>query len=156
MSDASGAELQAKREYSQLLRLHERTLVQLQRLREDLTSPATAELLKDIKGRTGSVPDIDEVAGKVEEAMRALKLSESQVRAAIVDDHTAMEVAGVPNLPAHLERFLAERSQSPGFTFEVIQDEVRGWVIRWKEYTHKGTVRGYGQFYERPYAWLDD
>ena len=37
-----------------------------------------------------------------------------------------------------------------------LQDEVRGWVIRWKRYTLRGTVQGYGQFYERPYAWLED
>jgi hypothetical protein len=33
---------------------------------------------------------------------------------------------------------------------------VRGWIVSWKEYTNRGTVRGYGQFCERPYAWLDD
>jgi len=65
-------------------------------------------------------------------------------------------VDGVTNLPAPLSRFLAERSQYPGFKYKVIQDDVRGWVIRWKEYTHRGTVRGYGQFYERPYAWIYD
>jgi hypothetical protein len=37
-----------------------------------------------------------------------------------------------------------------------VQDEVRGWMILWKEYTTRGTVRGFGQFYERPYAWLED
>ena len=53
-------------------------------------------------------------------------------------------------------RFLAERAQEPGFTYEVIQDPVRGWIVAWKEFTNRGTVRGYGQFCERPYAWLDD
>ena len=65
-------------------------------------------------------------------------------------------MAGVPDLPSPLQRFLAERTQFPGFTYEVVQDEVRGWVIRWKEYTARGRVRGFGQFYERPYAYLDD
>jgi hypothetical protein len=59
-------------------------------------------------------------------------------------------------MPAYLERFLAESSSQAGFSYEVIQDEVRGWVVCWKEYTHRGTVRGYGQFYERPYAWLEE
>ena len=44
----------------------------------------------------------------------------------------------------------------PGFTYEVIHDENRGWIIKWKEYTAKGSVRGSGQFYERPYAWIDE
>jgi hypothetical protein len=59
-------------------------------------------------------------------------------------------------MPAYLQRFLAERSQEPGFRYEVESDPVRGWIVSWKEYTNRGTVRGYGQFCERPYAWLDD
>jgi len=156
MSEAGGPEVKAKREFSQLLRLHERTLVQLQRIRDDLASSGTAELLKDIKARTGSVPALADVTAAVEEAMRSLKLAESHVRGAMFEETPGMTVEGVPNLPAHLQRFLAERSESPGFTFEVVQDEVRGWVIQWKEYTSRGTVRGYGQFSERPYAWLED
>jgi len=156
MSEVGGPELQAKREYSQLLRLHERTLLQLQRLRDDLTSSRTAGLMKDIKVRTGSVPMLDDVTGAVEEAIRALKLSESQVRSAMFDEPGSMSVEGVPNLPAHLQRFLAERSESPTFSFKVVQDESRGWIIEWREYTERGTTRGYGQFSERPYAWLED
>ncbi len=67
-----------------------------------------------------------------------------------------MEVEGVENLPGRLARFLAERKDSRGFSYEVVQDAVRGWMILWKEYTDDGRIRGYGQFYERPYAWLDD
>ena len=156
MSEVGEPDLQVKQEYSHLLRLHERTMVQLQRIRDDLSSSGTAELMKDIKAHTGSVPPLAEVTAAVEEAMRSLKLSESQVRASRFDEPGSMTVEGVPNLPAHLQRFLMERAESPGFTFEVVQDEVRGWIIQWKEYTDKGTVRGYGQFSERPYAWLED
>lgn len=156
MTDLDDTELQAKREYAQLLRLHERLLVQLQRTLEELTSTQTDALLKDIKARTGDEPDITEITTSVEEAMRAIKMSQSSIRQAIMQQHEAVEVDGVTNLPAHLQRFLAERAQLPGFSFEVVQDEVRGWVICWKEYTARGTVRGYGQFYERPYAYLED
>ena len=55
-----------------------------------------------------------------------------------------------------LARFLAERMEMPGFTYKVIHDENRGWIILWKEYTQTGSVRGSGQFYERPYAWIDE
>jgi hypothetical protein len=156
MAEVPRPELKAKREYSQLLRLHERTLVQLQRLRDDLTSSVTADLLRDIKSRTGSTPGLADVTAAVEEAMRALKTSESQVRSAMFDQPRDLSVEGIPNLPAHLQRFLAERAESPSFSFDVVQDEVRGWIIQWREYTHRGTIRGYGQFSERPYAWLDD
>ncbi|GMV06981.1 MAG: hypothetical protein AMXMBFR53_32560 [Gemmatimonadota bacterium] len=156
MTDLNDTELQAKREYAQLLRLHERLLVQLQRTLEEITSSQSLALVKDIKARTGTEPDLSAITASVEESIRALKLSQSRIRKAILQHHEAMDVDGVPNLPAHLQRFLAERAQLPGFSYEVLQDEVRGWVICWKEYTHKGTVRGYGQFYERPYAYLED
>ena len=77
-----------------------------------------------------------------------------RVNGELVD--TSFEIEGITNMPAYLQRFLAERSQEPGFSYEVAQDPVRGWIVSWKEYTNRGTVRGYGQFYERPYAWLDD
>lgn len=156
MTERDESELHAKREYSQLLRLHERLLIQLQRTLEELTSSQTEGLVHDIKHRTGTAPDLTAINASVEEAIRALKLSQSSIRKAILEHHEALEVEGVPNLPAHLQRFLAERAQMPGFSYEVTQDEVRGWVICWKEYTHRGTVRGYGQFYERPYAYLED
>lgn len=156
MTHLDDTELQAKREYAQLLRLHERVLIQLQRTLEELTSAQTAALLKDIKARTGDEPDLASVTGAVEESVRQVKLGQSEIRQAILHTHEALEVEGVPNLPAHLQRFLAERAQFPGFSYEVVQDEVRGWVICWKEYTPRGTVRGYGQFYERPYAYIED
>ncbi len=156
MADRDDSELHAKREYSQLLRLHERLLVQLQRAREELGSSQTDALIHDIMQRTGSAPDMTEITSSVEESIRALKHSQSMIRQSILEHHEPLEVDGVPNLPSHLQRFLAERAQTPGFTYEVVQDEVRGWVICWKEYTSLGTVRGYGQFYERPYAYLED
>ncbi|MCH7533918.1 MAG: hypothetical protein IIB36_19450 [Gemmatimonadetes bacterium] len=154
---SSNSENQAKREYQQLLRLHERLLRDFQDAREELSAPGTRGLLKEIKARTGSAPDLAPIKTAVEEAIRALKTSESEIQGSIVEVREAdFEVEGVPDMPAYLRRFLAERSSEPGFSYEVSQDEVRGWVIRWKEYTHRGTVRGFGQFYERPYAWLED
>ena len=149
---------QAKREYSQLLRMHERLLLQLQRVRDELKAPGTRAMVREIKNRTGNTPDqeLQEVSNQVEGAIRALKLSESSIQQELLEDVQELNVDGVPNLPPHLARFLAERKELPGFQYDVYQDEVRGWVIAWKEYTGGGTVRGFGQFYERPYAWLDE
>jgi hypothetical protein len=148
---------QAKREYAQLLRLHEQLLGQFMRAREALLAPGTSGLVKEIKRRTGSAPDLTEMKTAVEHAIRALKLSESQIRGAVTDElDTTFQVEGISNMPAYLQRFLAERAQEPGFSYQVEQDPVRGWMVSWKEYTHRGTVRGYGQFCERPYAWLED
>jgi hypothetical protein len=148
---------QAKREYAQLLRLHEQLLGQFMRAKEALLAPGTVGLVKEIKRRTGEAPDLADIKTAVEHSIRALKLSESQIRGAVIQEVDAtFHVEGVSNMPAYLQRFLAERAQEPGFSYEVEQDPVRGWIVSWKEFTHRGTVRGYGQFYERPYAWLED
>jgi hypothetical protein len=157
MQSSKDGKGRAHREYSQLLRLLERVLTQIQRVAEDLTAPGSQALVREVKRRTGeSDENMANVTSAVEEAIRILKVWESEIRLALITDADAIEVDGVPNLPPSLARFLAERKQVPGFSFEVTQDEVRGWVIRWKEFTSSGTVRGCGQFYERPYAWLDD
>ena len=150
---------QASREYSQLLRMQERLLSQFLRIRDELVAPLTESLLHEIRNRTGSAPTqtVADVLSEVEGGIRALKILESEVQGALLEEPgEEFTVDGVSNLPVTLGRFLAERSQDPGFQYDVVQDEVRGWVIRWKEYTQRGTVRGYGQFYERPYAWLDE
>ena len=54
MTDGTDAQRQAKREYTQLLRLHELLLGQLTRARYDLLAPGTNSLVKQIKCRTGS------------------------------------------------------------------------------------------------------
>ena len=150
---------QANREYSQLLRMQERILGQILRIRDELVAPLTESIMQKIRNRTGSAPTqaLGLVISEVEGGIRALKLLESEVQSALLEEPgEEFTVDGVSNLPAPLGRFLAERSQYPGFQYDVVQDEVRGWVIRWKEYTQRGTVRGSGQFYERPYAWLDE
>ena len=159
MSSRKPSSQQANREYSQLLRMQERLLGQFLRIRDELVAPLTERLMHDIRSRTGSAPTetLADVISEVEGGIRALKILESEVQGALLEEPgEEFTVDGVSNLPAPLGRFLAERSQDPGFQYDVVQDEVRGWVIRWKEYTHRGTVRGYGQFYERPYAWLDE
>jgi hypothetical protein len=150
--------LSARREYAQLLRLHDRLGVQLRRVRDELEAPGTGALVREIVRRTGDTPGepIGDVLTSVEEALRALKMASSQAQLALLDRHEVYEVAGIPDLPPTLSRFLAERAESPHFEYDVRQDEVRGWVIRWKERTAGGGIRGCGQFYERPYAWLDE
>lgn len=157
MADGTQTKLQAKREYTQLMRLQEQLLSQLQRARDELLAPGTSDLVKVIRSRTGTAPDLTDVKTAVEQAIRALKLSQSHIQATLTEDaETSFDVEGAANMPPYLQRFLAERAGQPGFSYDVVQDEVRGWMIRWKEYTHRGTVRGYGQICERPYAWLED
>ena len=146
------------REFSQLLRIQVRLLGMLQDVLDELGAPTTLTLLKELRNRTGSpaTESFGRVTNSVEDAIRELKVFESELQSELLDNHAEIDVEGVSNLPAPLARFLAERSQNPRFSYEVHQDPVRGWIICWKEYTLEGMVRGYGQFYERPYAWLED
>ena len=133
-------------------------LTQLREIRDHLIAPGTLEILAAIRRRTGADPDaaLSEITTAVQQAIRALKLSEGKIRDEVIEDFEQAEIDGVGNLPATLGRFLAERREMPGFTYKVIHDENRGWIILWKEYTQTGSVRGSGQFYERPYAWIDE
>ncbi len=158
MAPEAGTKGSALREFSQLLRIQERLLGMLQEVLDELGAPTTLTLLRELRHRTGSgAPEsFGRVTSAVEAAIRELKVFESEIQKELLTSPADISVEGVPNLPAPLARFLAERTQNPRFSYEVHQDPVRGWVIAWKEYTAHGIVRGYGQFYERPYAWLDD
>lgn len=149
---------QAKREYGQLLRLHRRVANGIRRLLDELRAPGTDLVLKQIRRRTGSSPagSLGRVTNALEEAVRTVVLSESEIQQEFEEEHEEAEVEGITNLPPSLARFLAERSEDRGFRYEVLQDPVRGWIIRWTEYTIRGEIRGGGQFYERPYAWLEE
>lgn len=148
----------ARREYAQLLRLHDRLSVQLRRIRDELEAPGTGALVREITRRTGNTPGetLTEVLSSVEQALRSLKLAASRAQLALLERHEEVDIEGIDNLPPSLSRFLAERGESSSFHYDVVQDEVRGWVVRWKERATDGEIRGCGQFYERPYAWLDD
>lgn len=144
--------------YSQLLRQQERALVLLRRILDEIDAPMTRSLLKRMRSEsTGELEEgVTHVVTKVEDAIRAAQYCESEIHRELVASQGDQTPAAPSNLPVALDRFLAERRDSPGFTFEMGQDPVRGWVIRWKEHSEEtGTVRGAGQFYERPYAWLE-
>lgn len=158
MSPDEPAAGDVKREFAQLIRIQERLLNQLDEIRNELEAPTTVELVREIRNRTGSavVEQLGQVTAAVEEAIRQLKLTESATRQEFLNEPGGeVRVEGVSNLPPPLARFLAERAEFPGFSYEVRTDDVRGWVIAWKEHTENGTIRGFGQFYERPYAWID-
>jgi hypothetical protein len=160
MSSSKDPASGARRELTQLLALQARILETLVDLRDRLTHQQASDVIKAYHrvSRENDRP-MSKVLSGVEQVIRDLQVAESEVRTILTDpgsnDHEDSP-AGLPDMPPRLVRFLAQRSETPGFEYEVLQDEVRGWVVRWKEYTAFGTVRGHGQFYERPYAWLDD
>ena len=150
--------MEALREFSQLLRIEQRLLAMLEEVADELGAPTTLALLREARNRTGSTATetFARITTSVEGAIRELQVFESEIQKEILASPSQISIEGISNLPATLVRFLAERSQNPRFSYEVRQDAVRGWIIAWKEYAAEGIVRGFGQFYERPYAWLDD
>ena len=80
------------REYTQLLRLHEQLLSQFVRSRDELLAPGTDRLVKRIKAQTGSEPDLTELKTVVEEAIRALKLSQSGIESAVMKADDVSEI----------------------------------------------------------------
>lgn len=156
-ADAEQREQNA-RDLSQLMKIQDRLLEQLLQARDELASPATSEILQGLRSRTGAPTEetFGQIMGAIEEAIRTLKIFESQINRELFDDQDEISVEGVPNLPPHLTRFLAERSKFDGFEYDVRHDSVRGWIIHWKEYASDGSVRGSGQIYERPHAWLEE
>lgn len=145
------------RKYGQLLRMQERLMIDLERARGELESPLTGQLLRDVQ-RSGSRigANLSQATAAVEEALRAVQVCQSEIRRELTTSSDEFTLDGISNLPPTLAHFLAERVDLPGFHYEVLQDSIRGWIIRWKEYGDKGAVRGHGQFYERPYAWLNE
>lgn len=146
------------REFTQLLRIQERLSAMLQEVLNELGAPTTLTLLRELRNRTGSSAGdtFGRITSSVEGALRELKVFESEVGKKVLDAPEDETLEGMPDLPAPLARFLAEKAQSPNFTFQVTEDPVRGWIISWKEYTEEGMIRGFGQIYERPYAWLEE
>lgn len=152
----SATEKDEEPEFTQLLELHALLMSDLKDVRDALVAPATQDIVRRLHVQTGSSPEgMGPVTAAVEEAIRTIKLSEAKLRIEMNEAHPHLQIDGIDNLPAALSRFISERSDNPGFQFTVIHDENRGWIVRWKEYWGEH-VRGSGQFYERPYAWLYD
>lgn len=157
LTDEAAETLDSAKSYSQLLRQQERALAFLRRILDEVDAPMTKSLLGRVRVEAkGDVEEgVRQVVAKVEDAIRAVQYCESEIHRELVASEGGPDENAPANLPVALTRFLAERKDSPGFSFEMGQDPVRGWVIRWKELSEDGTVRGAGQFYERPYAWLE-
>jgi len=138
--------------------LEEHLRTQLQLVEQELEGSAARQLIEAVReGSESELPgELAEITDLIRMAIKRLHRSERSLRRDLEAAPPESEVEGVGILPLRLARFLADRKDHPGFSYEVIHDEVRGWIIHWKEYGTNGVIRGSGQFYERPYAWLDD
>ncbi len=144
--------------YSQLLRQQERALRLLQGLKEELEAPIARRTLRTIQESGNDSPHeaYSRISKEIDSGIRAVKACRSEIRGGMAQLRSQLPLEEAERLPPLLARFVANRRENPGFEYELEQDEIRGWIVRWKEYTDGGTVRSSGQLYERPYALLED
>jgi hypothetical protein len=158
MTERTSSDADRTKFAAQLQKHQERALQLLNEARSEVDSPLIREILQRL--RSEATADLNDCSAQViqalEDAIRVVQFSLSEIHRELESAPGEGAPAEISNLPRRLVRFLAERKDTPGFTYEVRQDPVRGWIIRWKEYTERGTVRGSGQFYERPYAYLEE
>ena len=147
-----------RRELSQLLGLCEHVAGELRLLRREMGATLARNLVDTIEEHLESIiPDeMDSTTQAIDRALSSLQSALDEIQAQMRVPQHEVQPAGMPPLPPRLARFLAERQTIPGFHYEIRQDPIRGWVVLWKEYGAEGALRGAGQFYERPYAWMED
>lgn len=138
-------------------RQQDRIRQELLRLRADLDSPQARELRRGLRqgGRTDVAEGLTEILESVEAALRAVRTLEGVLRSP--GGAGVRPYPDLPDeLPLRLRQFLDERRRRGRLEWTLSGDPLRGWVLRWKEYTLSGTVRGSGRLYERPHAWIND
>jgi len=143
---------------SQLLTQNGRALQSLQTLSQALDTPATRTLLGKLRDEatTDAEAAVEQVLAKLEGLLQAVHYCQSELRRELESSQGSDSLRDRDHLPGALGRFITERESSPGFSWETFEDPIRGWVVKWKQMTAAGTVRGAGQLWEKPYAWMDD
>jgi len=144
-----------------LLLRHEAELRgRLERMCAGLGDPALARVVDGLARPEGVRERIAALTLALEESLRELTslhaeltrpeevLSPDSGSAGSDDSQLPREMAET------LRRYLRRHARSRGFRHELLHDEVRGWVVRWREIADDGTVVASGRLYERPWKWL--
>jgi hypothetical protein len=140
-----------------LLRQQDRLRQEFLRLRTELDSPQARELRRGLRqgGRIELAEGLTEILESVEGALRSVRALEGVLRSP--EGAGTRPYPDLPSeLPLRLRQFLDERRRKGRLEWTLQGDPLRGWVLRWKECTQEGNVRGSGRLYERPHAWIND
>ncbi len=140
-----------------LLQQQDRLRQELLRLRAELDSPQARDLRRGLRqgGRIELAEGLTEILESVEGALRSVRALEGVLRSP--EGAGTRPYPDLPSvLPLRLRQFLDERRRKGRLEWTLQSDPLRGWVLRWKEYTMEGNVRGSGRLYERPHAWIND
>jgi len=143
---------------AQLLTQNGRALQSLQGISHAIDTPATRTLLSKLRddATTDAEAAVEQVLAKLEGLIQAVHYCQSELRRELESAQGQESLSDRDHLPGALGRFITERESLPGFEWETYEDPIRGWVVKWKQMTAAGTVRGAGQLWEKPYAWMDD
>jgi hypothetical protein len=140
-----------------ILRQQDRLRHEFLRLRAELDSPQARELRRGLRqgGRIELAEGLTEILESVEGALRSVRTLEGVLRSP--EGAGTRPYPDLPSeLPLRLRQFLDERRRKGRLEWTLQGDSLRGWILRWKEYTEEGNVRGSGRLYERPHAWIND
>ncbi len=143
-----------------LLRNEAELRARLERMRAGISHPAFERLLDGLARPDEARARVQDLAGHLEEALRTL----GALRGELTRPEEGTRVGGIrppeggealpPGLPETLDRFLRDRARSPGFSYTVGHDPVRGWAVRWKEHSRDGSIYASGRLYQRPWEWM--
>jgi hypothetical protein len=143
-----------------LLRNETELRSRLERMRAGIAHPAFERLLDGLARPDEARARIQALAGHLEEALRTL----GGLRGDLTRPEQGSGGGGIrppeggealpPGLPETVDRLLRERARSPGFSYTVGQDPVRGWAVRWQERSEDGSIYASGRLYQRPWEWM--
>jgi hypothetical protein len=144
-----------------LLLRHEAELRgRLERMCAGLGDPALARVVDGLARPEGVRERIAALTLALEESLRELTALHAELTRPEESAPGASGDAGPnqhrlpPEMAATLRQYLRRHARARGFRHEIFHDEVRGWVVRWKEVGDDGSVVASGRLYERPWKWL--
>ncbi|TVP50015.1 MAG: hypothetical protein EA350_01120 [Gemmatimonadales bacterium] len=144
-----------------LLLRHEAELRdRLQRMCAGLADPALARVIDGLARPDGVRERIGALNLALEESLRELtslhaELTRPEEGSTSDFGHPGSATSQLPHEMAEtLRRYLRRHASSRGFRHEIRHDDVRGWVVRWREVADDGSVVASGRIYERPWKWL--
>jgi hypothetical protein len=140
--------------YRKMVELHKETQKTIQTLRSRVATLASPTQPSAADDRPEGVAFLLRLISTLDEVAETAREGETQLRAEL--NRLLGKTSTDLEMPLGLARFISERSEDPGFEYEVSRDPIRGTVLRWRERDDEGWIRASGFLYENPHAWLED
>lgn len=144
---------QAVQRYHEMVELHRATRETILELRARVAALASPTESSAAEDRPEGVAFLLRLISTLDEVAETARNGETQLRAEL--NRILGLTPADAGLPPGLARFVSQRSEEPGFEYEVWNDPVRGTVLQWRERDPSGWIRASGYLYEHPHAWLE-